>query len=393
MTIIILWGTLFSLNRGVNALTRATIDIIHEICPDEGIIVIGGSEKKEPLLYEGVKFYPLPIIQDLGKLFIKVNIYGKKAISTYFNDDDFLHVSFVLDLSAGDSFTDIYGNIRFASICLSKLLFMKLTKKFILLPQTLGPFKNRFFEKIAVVIIKQSDTVLSRDSESKIYVDKISGQECIFCHDMAFALNPKPIPSIPYDFAGMIGINISGLLWEGGYTKNNQFGLKTDYRSLMHEIAKYFLDVGCKVVLIPHTYGGSVEDDLVACEKLKTILETQGYTVDLIKECYSEQELKWIISHLDFFVGSRMHSCIAALSTGVPAVGIAYSRKFIGVYESIGIEDLVLDPKLLNKREILGQVNQIYANRSSYQTRINSILPPVIEGIHKTMELVIRGKK
>ena len=28
-----------------------------------------------------------------------------------------------------------------------------------------------------------------------------------------------------------IGINVSGLLWNGGYTRNNQFGLKFNYKA------------------------------------------------------------------------------------------------------------------------------------------------------------------
>ena len=40
---------------------------------------------------------------------------------------------------------------------------------------------------------------------------------------------------------------------------------------------------------------------------------------------------------MNFFVGARMHACIAAFSSGVPTVPMAYSRKFTGLFtETLG---------------------------------------------------------
>ena len=390
MTIIILWGTLFSLNRGVNALTRATIDIIQDICPNENIIVVG-SGKSEPISFEGIKFYPMPGILNKAKLLLKVNIIGSKSISNYFDDARFLDVSLILDLSEGDSFTDSYGYYRFFSMTISKIIFMRLAKRYVLLPQTIGPFSNRIFEKIAASVIRRCDTIIARDLDSKIYAEKISGRDCLFCYDMAFALKPKCITDFNDEFKGWVGINVSGLLWDGGYTGNNQFNLKVNYQNLITEIATFFLNQELKVVLIPHTYGGSIEDDLVACKKLKDLLEENGNYVGVITESYSERELKWIISRLEFFVGSRMHSCIAALSTGIPAVGIAYSRKFKGVYASIGVSDLVLDMRLLDQSEIMQQIGQIYANSDYYRIQLIDVMPPAINSIPEIIDSLIRG--
>ena len=270
---------------------------------------------------------------------------------------------------------------------------MRLTKRYILLPQTLGPFNNKLFEKIAADVIRRCEVVVARDFDSKTYAEQISGRECCFCPDMAFALIPKRIESIEDEFKGKIGINVSGLLWNGGYTGNNQFNLKVDYQKLLQEITIYFLNQGCEIILIPHTYGRSVEDDLVACEKLRAMLGEDGSAVDIIKENYSEQELKWIISRLDFFIGSRMHSCIAALSTCVPAIGIAYSRKFKGVFESIEVGDLVLDPRLLDETEIMQQIKRIYPNRSLYRAHLSSAMPSVIDSIYEAMNLLVGARE
>jgi polysaccharide pyruvyl transferase WcaK-like protein len=47
---------------------------------------------------------------------------------------------------------------------------------------------------------------------------------------------------------------------------------------------------------------------------------------------YSPIEAKSYISGLDLLIGSRMHACIAAYSSGVPVFPLAYSRKFSGLF-------------------------------------------------------------
>ena len=38
-----------------------------------------------------------------------------------------------------------------------------------------------------------------------------------------------------------VGLNVSALLWNGGYTNNHQFGLTVDYKKLIYSIINYFL--------------------------------------------------------------------------------------------------------------------------------------------------------
>ena len=47
-------------------------------------------------------------------------------------------------------------------------------------------------------------------------------------------------------------------------------------------------------------------------------------------------EAKNYIASLDYFMGARMHACIAAFSSGVPVIPMAYSRKFKGLFGTLG---------------------------------------------------------
>jgi polysaccharide pyruvyl transferase WcaK-like protein len=49
---------------------------------------------------------------------------------------------------------------------------------------------------------------------------------------------------------------------------------------------------------------------------------------------------------MDVFVGARMHATIAAFSSGVPTIPIAYSRKFEGLFGSLGYNHVIDITKL-----------------------------------------------
>lgn len=48
-----------------------------------------------------------------------------------------------------------------------------------------------------------------------------------------------------------IGLNVSGLLFKGGFNSDNQFGLSLDYRELIDKILKTFATQK-EIHLIPH---------------------------------------------------------------------------------------------------------------------------------------------
>ena len=74
-------------------------------------------------------------------------------------------------------------------------------------------------------------------------------------------------------------------------------------------------------------------------------------------------EIKGLIGLCHFFIGSRMPACIAALSQGVPAVGIAYSQKFRGVFDTVGPGELVLNARELTAEELVEGCPERYGRR------------------------------
>ena len=127
-------------------------------------------------------------------------------------------------------------------------------------------------------------------------------------------------------------LNPSGLLWDSGYTGGNQFGLQCDYQELLSRLIDLLEKRDLEIVLVPHVLHGPVycvEDDYKVCLWLKQ----KHPLCTLAPFFYTPIEAKSYISGLDLLIGSRMHCCIAAYSSGVPIYPLAYSRKFKGLFK------------------------------------------------------------
>lgn len=229
----------------------------------------------------------------------------------------------IIDLTQGDSFTDIYGFNRFISYTLDKITVEKLGVPLVLGPQTYGPYRKLLTKFIAKKAIQKADCVFSRDLLSKTYLDDMKVNKDVYVGtDLAVGL--------PYTkenkLSKSVGINISGLLWPDKVeVTETKFSLKCDYREFMIKTVQLFIDRGYSVYFISH-----VGADYQACCEMKKIFPM----ATLMDPFETPVEAKSFISRLEVFIGARMHATIAALSSGVSVIPIAYSRKFKGLFEN-----------------------------------------------------------
>jgi len=288
------------------------------------------------------------------------------------------------DVRGGDSFSDIYGLKRFLMATLPVLSVIWVKGSIVLFPQTYGPFKSRTSHLIARWIVRHASAVIARDRESQHIAQQMAlpGQRVFLSPDVAFALHADAMHSAVFDTqtqpqiipADCVGLNVNGLMFNGGYTGNNMFGLKLDYRRFLTVLTAELLSIHSgPLLLIPHTYApaGNVESDNAACQALKSSLPAAlQRRILIVTGDYDAHQLKGIIARCGFFIGSRMHSCIAALSQGVPCVGVAYSMKFRGVFESVGMADWVVDGRALDTADAVKASLQLYSARVAKQPEL-----------------------
>lgn len=309
---------------------------------------------------------------------------------------------FVGDIHGGDSFSDIYGLKGFVLDCIVLQAVLWVAREFVLLPQTYGPYRSRTARLLAGHILRRAKVILSRDDVGLAVVSNITGgwREAQFCPDVAFALEavqPED-PAIEPPLAPgrqriLVGWNVSGLVYNGGFTRDNMFGLKLDYRAFVESLTGALLDIpSVELLLVPHTFAapGRVESDNEACRLLaRAVPAEHANRVHLVTAEYDQYRIKGVIGMCEFFIGSRMHACIAALSQGIPTVGVAYSRKFLGVFSSVGAGDWVVDGREVGEEEAVRRVVELFQQRQALAPMLREKVASAQQVLRKTFEALL----
>lgn len=319
----LLWHSINSGNLGVGALTISNLALVREAAAMAGVTprfkILGFVDRYHPVYVTDVDHLPLNT-----KAMLPGGVYWKTVGQ----------LDCVLDIGAGDSFADIYGLKRFGYMWLTKLMPVLRGAPLVLSPQTIGPFDRQPYTLLAADAMRRARAVVVRDPLSFGVAQRMSpGTRIVQSVDVAFALPFQPRPRSG-DSTIDVGVNASGLLFNGGYSGANEFGMQVDYADYTRQLIKALQAMaGVKVHLIAHVNSDEVpqDDDRRVADRLAA--EFPG-TVR-VPDFGSPSEAKSYISGLSFLVAGRMHACIAAFSSGVPVVPVAYSRKFSGLFDGV----------------------------------------------------------
>jgi colanic acid/amylovoran biosynthesis protein len=359
----LMWHTFGHGNLGVDALARGDAEIIRAAARERNIpvrfISVGTSKP------DHVADLPPDVIVG-GAAHIKDFLRGRSEFV-----DDLRKCDIVFDIGEGDSFTDIYGARRFLTMAASKQIVRHLGKPLVLAPQTIGPFEKPLNRRIAAYVMNGAAAVYARDNLSTAQLDqlklRVPTDEFI---DVAFRLpfdrQPKAEGKV------RVGLNVSGLLYNKGYSGGNELGMTLDYGAFTDRlIAELSARENVELHFVAHVAGsGDNDDDWPTAVRLA---KANPGSV-LAPRFENGVQAKSYISGLDFFVGGRMHACIGAFSSGVPVVPVAYSRKFNGLFGSLGYTNYV-DGKAEGTDAALAKTLAWFEQRDLLATQIQNALP------------------
>lgn len=359
VTIALMWHSMNSDNLGVGALTLSNMALLRRAAADAGrtpqFLALGWRDPRP--WYED--------FQDLENVPLRTRHLPRPGGPL---GDAIKRADIVFDIGGGDSFTDIYGPKRFLTIWVTKMRSVWAGKPLILSPQTIGPFETVWARTLARRIMNRARLVVSRDAPSTAFLHDLGIKTDIMeATDVAMGLPYDP-PQPRKGGRIKVGLNVSGLMFSGGYTQDNQFGLKDDYPTLIRRIIKMFHvrdDVELHLVGHVQSREQPIEDDHRVSEALAA--EFPGVIVSPFFK--SPSEAKTYIADMDFFMGARMHATIAAFSSEVPVIPMAYSRKFAGVFGTLGYPH-VADCKADTADEIITRIEEGFANRAALKAEV-----------------------
>lgn len=377
--ILLLWSSYQSNNLGSQALFLSNVKLLGASNKFHLISFYEKSSRIEDVQIANLKIslhiHKFNFFEAFRALIFRSGKIGNLCINT---------LDFVVDISEGDSFTDIYGPKRFILMLISKIILLKNSVKIIAAPQTIGPFKNALLRHLAKNVLKKYTKVFARDLNTKRLLDSMNISSTLSC-DVAFKMSYEKVDNISKTNGKPlhVGINVSSLLWN----QSGDFSIKIDYQNLLKKTIMRIKELGHSITLVPHVYSDKDISDLDVSSELA--LSLPSHNTKILKNVEDCIEIKSEISKFDFFIGSRMHSTIASVSSGVPTIALGYSYKYEGVFELIGypyyinLYDYDASEDILNKiihlirdiKEVKQKVSSIDINKyNEYERYINETL-------------------
>lgn len=270
----------------------------------------------------------------------------------------------------------------------------KCHKPVVLWGASVGPFtKDRRYEKWAATELRKVTRIYAREKETVRYLDSIGVSKNVeLVADPAFWLPPSQV-ELPGEIMGAlkqgaIGINLSPLVgdFRGKNTliPNKFFSLAlqnlrkqaragedyADWIQFASSVVESVIErTTAPVILIPHVMSDSGKnrktDDYLFLENIYKNLAHYSARLFLVPRGLNAGQSKWTIGHCSVFIGARTHSTIAAISSSVPTLFIAYSQKARGLAKDIFGDDrwlidiAALSPELLNTKLSLLLTQQV----------------------------------
>lgn len=366
-------------NLGVTAESLALIRLVRTYCPDARIalliehstggpqtarvgdmeievdIVHGRVDAKRPV-WNNLWFVPLLALYHRLRDRIGHN-RAKPSRSRWI--ETLKESTWTGELQAGDCFTDEYSLRDFIAGCLPTLAAIAAGRPPVLLPQSFGPPRTTPGLWLSRFIARRSRGLFARDLASVQVGITLAGRfpapAVEFCPDLTFTLPSAPLPPdaiTPALPAGgtVIGLNIHGGLYNDGFARTPRAKLRLDYTGFIPELARALLEAepAARLLLVPHMKvpAGHHENDREACEHVAAALpESLRARVHLLSDLADPCQVRAAIGRCDFFVGSRLHACIAALAQRIPTVAIADNWRVEGVFATAGMQGCVVDAR------------------------------------------------
>jgi polysaccharide pyruvyl transferase WcaK-like protein len=301
----------------------------------------------------------------------------------------------VIDVS-GTTFTDEkLVKVLFNVACL--LPGILLQKRVIKYSQTMGPFKHPFNRGVAKLILPKLELIVARGRYSENNLKELGLKNCTYCADAAFSMDmsDKNIATfMESEFKNIInatdkkivGISPNSIVEK--YCKQNGI----NHADIFGKFINYLIDKEFFVILIPHSYRPYTKmrhnNDALTIKEICNYIEDKN-SFYAVKKDYDCKQLRGLIGMTDYYVASRFHSMISALSTGVPVLVFGWGKqKYLEVMKEFELEDYTFDYQDLNVDKMIEQFEKIIQNRELVKEKISRNLPKVYTSSMRHLELV-----
>lgn len=254
---------------------------------------------------------------------------------------------------------------------------------------SVGPFDDDpAFAHVMFGHLRGLAGILVRETESLAYLERHGVRDNVhLVADPAFLMPAQAPPTgrlaveIP---VGSIGLNLSPLLAKYSVLSNKASwemtgpDLEPWVRVSAEVVCAISRETGRTVVLLPHVSSPSLGcDDFRFLTEVRQRAAGQGCgDIICLEDTFTAAELKWVINQCAVFAGARMHALIAALSSGVPSLSISYSMKTRGINTDLfGSLEWCVDAKAFSATLMRNKINDLLRRAPEIREQLKAVVP------------------
>lgn len=397
-------------NRGCEALIRSTVGLIRRIQPEAKFVVPSSAieldRRQWPLAEShGVEFISAPGFPASIKWWNRAaRIFPpiERKIVPHFRLPEPVRNALAgcdaMIMSGGDVISLDYGLASLYDWTGHAENAFDLDKPVCLWAASVGPFTAKpFAERFVTDHLRRYAAISVRESSTFAYLSQ-QGVKAELVADPAFTMEPEVFdhqPLMPEGGEGCLGLNVSPLIRSYRPTEASRFELDSEVIQFVENIVAT-TDLG--VLLIPHVGpldGGNTNNDHHYMDGLlkKSVLANSS-RIRLAPSHLNAAQLKYLISRCRYFMGARTHATIAAFSSAVPTVSIAYSIKAKGINQDLfGHLDHVLETPMLTRVTLADHFERIRGQESKLKEFLHASMFSIREKSLQAAQFTLESLK
>ena len=399
------------LNRGDQALVWESINVIKEVYENPDVILMKGDDYRQYAQTERLGYNMIHgILKHPGRFFsnkkhisytildkvkmgcvalydlmvtasllIPCRIINNATLGLMSNEDKRTYETFRscdAVFVKGGGFIHSYGMITDAYqiyyLLYYILLSIRFKKKIVILPNSIGPLRNKIAAKLSYYVLNHCQYISVRESVSENFLNKSEQiRKPVYRHaDLGYFLKSSKFDALKYlknkgieiDKPKVV-ITLRPYRFPG---EENAEQLYKKYIVSFAEYSEYLYEKGYQIVFSAHTLGPSVhENDSIAIDEVVKILgKTKVPFVVIDDESLDCKDVMALYSQFDILVGTRFHSVIFAQNSFVPTIAITYGgNKGVGIMQDTGLEEYSIPMENVTSAALMRITDTLITNK------------------------------
>ena len=314
---------------------------------------------REPLVHPFLRRIFLPLY---GEKVRRAMAEFRDAEACFVKGGGFLH--------AHGGFADTYKIYYF-------LYHIRLAQSFgknvYIMPNSFGPFKSPLVPRMIWKTLHKCKAVMSRESVSQAMLQRECGVASECFSDLAFHLTADEAfdakeylikSGVPITDSTCVAITVRPYRFPG---ENDGVQKYEDYKTAMKEFIVWLNGNGYFPVLVEHVFSDmDHENDMICIEEVRAAVPDNCKCGVLSARELTCRQMKCVYGTFDYTVGTRFHSVIFSLSSGVPSIAVTYGgNKGEGIMKDLELSQYAIPMECISVAQLIDAFSDLCRNRTA----------------------------